>query len=324
MNKILVIQTAFLGDVILATGIIEKLHSFYPKSHIHFLVRKGNEDLITGHPFIEQIWIWDKKQKKVKNLFRLIRQVRKERFNVVVNLHRFASSGLITALSGAQMTIGFKKNPLSILFTKKLPHKIDGKTHEIQRNHSLISHITDDEPSKPKLFPSREDESTVGKLISHHFVTISPASVWFTKALPIQKWHDLISQIPLDYNILLLGSSQDQELCDALIKISERKNMRNLAGNLSLLQSAALMSKAIMNYTNDSAPLHLASAVNAPVTAVFCSTIPGFGFGPLSDHSHVLESRVELSCRPCGLHGKKECPLGHFKCATTIEMNHYE
>jgi len=73
-----------------------------------------------------------------------------------------------------------------------------------------------------------------------------------------------------------------------------------------------------MNYLNDSAPMHFASAVNAPVTAVYCSTIPGFGFGPLSDKKFILETKQLLDCRPCGLHGYKACPRGHFHCAWHI------
>jgi heptosyltransferase-2 len=88
-----------------------------------------------------------------------------------------------------------------------------------------------------------------------------------------------------------------------------------MAGKLSFLESAALMKHAVMNYVNDSAPLHLASATDAPVTAVFCSTIPAFGFGPLSSNSRVIETIEDLECRPCGLHGYKVCPRGHFKCA---------
>jgi heptosyltransferase-2 len=87
-----------------------------------------------------------------------------------------------------------------------------------------------------------------------------------------------------------------------------------MAGRLTFLESAALMRRATMNYVNDSAPLHIASAVDAPVTAVFCSTLPAFGFGPLSPSARVVQ--VEgLSCRPCGVHGRRSCPEGHFACA---------
>jgi heptosyltransferase-2 len=95
----------------------------------------------------------------------------------------------------------------------------------------------------------------------------------------------------------------------------------NLAGKLSLLASAALMQKAIMNYVNDSAPMHLASALNAPTCAIYCSTVPAFGFGPLAEKSYVVEINYPLHCRPCGLHGYRACPERHFKCAYDIEVN---
>jgi heptosyltransferase-2 len=97
--------------------------------------------------------------------------------------------------------------------------------------------------------------------------------------------------------------------------------MQILAGKLSFLQSTALMKDATMNYVNDSAPLHFASAINAPVTAFFCSTIPAFGFTPLSTNSIIIETEEKLTCRPCGLHGKKECPLQHFKCGYEIDVD---
>jgi heptosyltransferase-2 len=91
-----------------------------------------------------------------------------------------------------------------------------------------------------------------------------------------------------------------------------------LAGKLTFLQSAALMKSAVMNYANDSAPLHFASAVNANITGIFCSTIPAFGYTPLSEKSIIIETTEKLTCRPCGMHGKKSCPEGHFKCGFSI------
>ena len=95
-------------------------------------------------------------------------------------------------------------------------------------------------------------------------------------------------------------------------------HVQNLCGKLSYLQSAALMARADMNYANDSAPLHFASAMDAPVTAVYCSTVPAFGFGPLRPNARVVEIKERLYCRPCGLHGHKACPEGHFRCALEI------
>jgi heptosyltransferase-2 len=117
----------------------------------------------------------------------------------------------------------------------------------------------------------------------------------------------------------LLGGKDNGAESELIQSLASNKNVIILAGKLSFLQSAALMKYAIMNYVNDSAPLHFASAVNAPVTAIFCSTVPTFGFTPLSDKSFIVETKQPLKCRPCGLHGYKACPLGHFKCAHTIE-----
>ncbi len=118
---------------------------------------------------------------------------------------------------------------------------------------------------------------------------------------------------------ICLGGKSDSELCNSIKQHSKHKNIVNLAGQLNFLQSAALMQYAKMNYVNDSAPMHFASSVNAPICAVYCSTIPGFGFGPLSEISHIIEVEKKLSCRPCGLHGKKDCPEGHFNCAHEIK-----
>ena len=95
----------------------------------------------------------------------------------------------------------------------------------------------------------------------------------------------------------------------------------NLAGKMSFLQTASLMKDASMNFVNDSAPLHIASAMNAPVTAIFCSTIPEFGFGPLSGDAFVIQTNKKLECKPCGLHGLNHCPKKHFDCAMTIDKN---
>jgi heptosyltransferase-2 len=149
------------------------------------------------------------------------------------------------------------------------------------------------------------------------YVCIAPASVWFTKQFPKEKWVAFIDQLK-QFSVYLLGAPSDHEHCESIRNATTYPGVTNLSGKLSFLESTALMQHAVMNFVNDSAPLHLASAVNAPVTAVFCSTVPDFGFGPLSDRSFIVETSEPLTCRPCGLHGYKACPQGHFKCALTI------
>ena len=316
MKTFLVIQTAFIGDVVLATPVLEQLHRSYPDGSIDVLVRRGNESLLAGHPSLREVLVFDKKKGKYRNLVRMIRIIRSKQYDVVINLQRFAASGLMTALSGAKETIGFSKNPLSTFFSRRFPHEISpgGRpVHEVERNLSVIRHLTDERPQRPKLYPSHTDFSNVRQ--DGAYVCMAPASVWFTKQWPADRWGSLVRRIPTDIAVHLLGSPGDRDLCDRIMRDSGRGNVINQAGRLTFLESAALMAGARMNYVNDSAPLHFASAMNAPVTAIFCSTIPAFGFGPLSDVSIIAETTEKLQCRPCGLHGKRACPEGHFKCA---------
>ncbi len=319
MNKILIIQTASIGDVILATPVIEKLHLFYPNARIDFLLKKGNEALFDGHPFLNEVLIWEKSKAKYKNLFLLITKIRAKKYDCVINLQRFLSSGFVTVLSGANLKIGFDKNPVSFGFDKKIKHVInDGKVHEIDRNSELVKEITDGNRILLKLYPGAHHFSKVSEFKFEKYITISPASLWFTKEYPEAKWIEFIQEIDPYMAIYFLGSSKDSSKIERIIEQSGHQKSTNLSGRLSFLESAALMKDAKMNFVNDSAPLHLASSVNAPVTAIFCSTIPEFGFGPLSDNSVIVQTGEKLSCRPCGLHGFKECPEKHFKCALTI------
>jgi heptosyltransferase II len=318
-QSFLIIQTAFIGDVILATALIEKLRKSYPNSSIDFLLRKGNEQLLSGNPNVREVIIWDKKKGKIKNLLKLTGYVRSKKYDCVINAHRFASSGLITAFSKSKLKIGFDKNPWSFLFTHRIKHDLESNLHETDRNQKLIEFITDKNRELPKLYPSLQDFEKVGVFQMRRYVCIAPTSVWFTKQFPARQWIEFMNAIQDKIDkVYLLGAPGDRAICEDIRTQSKNKNVVDLSGQLSFLESAALMQGAIMNFVNDSAPMHIASAMNAPVTAIFCSTVPSFGFGPLSENSNIVQTNEKLACRPCGLHGYKKCPQGHFKCATTI------
>ncbi|WP_336514499.1 glycosyltransferase family 9 protein [Pollutibacter soli] len=322
MKQFLIIQTAFIGDVILATALIEKLHSYYPDASIDFLLRKGNEGILAGHPYVRELMIWEKKKDKFKNLFRLLSKIRSKRYDAVINVQRFAATGMLTTFSRAKTKIGFDKNPWNHFFDIRVPHIVstsDRPIHEVDRNQALIESFTDKIYARPRMYPSANDFEKVSKYKRQPFICIAPASVWFTKQYPAGQWASFIDSIPNPPEIFLIGAPNDKILAEEIIEASGRKGrIFNLCGQLSFLESAALMKDAEMNYVNDSAPMHIASAMNAPVAAVYCSTVPSFGFGPLSDKKFIIEIEKKLDCRPCGLHGHKVCPLGHFHCATGI------
>ncbi|TXC76969.1 glycosyltransferase family 9 protein [Luteibaculum oceani] len=321
MDKILIVQTAFIGDAILASSLVQTVLRNRKDVELHLLVRKGNEGLFKNHPNIKKVWIWDK-AKKYKSLFGLIPTIRKAKFDWIFCVQRFGTMGLLTTLSGAKKKVGFRKNPWALFFDFKIDHQIGDGTHEISRNAMLLTPWLGTQPTAepPHLVIGEKELNKVRTYADEkEFICLFPASVWFTKQLPFEKWLELIAKHP-DQKIYIMGAPGDKLLGDNLISQTQHKNIENLCGKLNLLESAALMTKARMNYVNDSAPLHLASATQSKVTAFFCSTIPQFGFGPTQPDAKIIETKTELKCRPCGLHGKKSCPEGHFKCGREIEV----
>jgi len=320
MQKILVIQTAFIGDVVLATALLESLHQQYPLVAIDIVVRQGNEPLFNGHPYIHEVLIWNKKKLKYIHWLQILFKIRKANYDAVVNVQRFAATGLWTALSKAKFKIGFNKNPFSFLFTHTIQHlEIQEGMHEVNRNHQLIQVLGTIDLAMPKLYPTELDLKKIKKYQTQPYLCIAPASVWYTKQYPVEDWVPFLNALPFDGPIYILGGAGDKKIAEKLFK-SNHQNLVNLAGELSFLAAAALQQKALLNYVNDSAPMHFASAVNAPVVAIYCSTIPEFGYGPLSKRAFVVQTQENLVCRPCGIHGKKECPLKHFNCAHSIQI----
>lgn len=322
-KTILIIQTAFIGDTILASHFARAVKDQYPHSKIHFFLRKGNESVIQGLPTIEKTWVWSKENGKTKNLIKLIMELRKIKFDMVFNLHRHFNSGLVTALMKSPMKVGFKQNPLSFFYTRKIHHQIPDPRgwHEVQRNLELIPGfkiVDNSKIYKPELPLQEKNFQKVSPFVNEPYFVIAPASVWFTKAWSEEKFRELTTGLVQLGKVYFIGAPSDRELCDRIRK--DLPQTENLCGLLSLLDSAALMKNAKRVFVNDSAPLHLASCVNAKTTAIFCSTVPAFGYTPLADDSVVVDVGNSLSCRPCGLHGHKNCPLGHYKCSQDIEV----
>jgi ADP-heptose:LPS heptosyltransferase len=318
IKSVLIIQTAFIGDVILATGLIEKIAMHYPEACIDFLCRKGNEGVLANNPHLNKVLIWNKQDEKAKSWWNILREVRSVKYDLLINLQRFASMGLFTVLSGAKTKVGFRKNPFSAFFSIRAPHTVHNGTHEIERNQKLIRVFTNEIPSHPKIYPSEADAKSILPYQEGPYLCIAPASVWFTKQFPEEKWLEFLRFCKFEGRIYVLGAPADTQMAESIIRQSEDARLQNLCGKLSLLQSALLMKGAKMNYVNDSAPMHLCSAIDAPVAAIYCSTVPEFGFGPLSSKSKIIQSEQSLKCRPCGLHGHRKCPKDHFDCALSI------
>lgn len=295
------------------TSMVESIAQHLPDSEVHVLVRTEHSSILENNPNIQKVHCINKGQKKYQNLRKMVRAIRAEGFNVVFNCHRFASSGYITLRSGAGVRIGFDKNPMAFGFTARAKHRYEQGLHELDRNHELLRLMWPDITAVgPRLYPSDTNYAKVTAYKEKPYFVLAPASVWFTKQYPIEGWIDLVKK--LDGPVFIIGGPADKALGERLYEESD-KSVINLVGDLSLLDSVALIDGAKALFANDSAPTHMGTAMNTPTHTMFCSTDESFGFGPKADIAVVHQETSLLDCRPCGIHGKKKCPEGHFLCS---------
>lgn len=327
MNEVLIIQTSFLGDVILSLPIAQALKCFDNSIKVTFLVIPEVKSVLENNPFVDEILVYDKRRLSysLKEFFRIVRTIKQKNFDTVVCPHRSLRSALLTLYSGAQRRIGFNTSAITKCFTDVVPYRKN--VHEIIRNLSLLIPlgIIHNEILRPELFPSKEDEKFVENVLkqigigeNEKLIAVAPGSVWFTKRFPENKFIKLLDMLEPDGVPIVLIGGRDDEKLGAMIKIKS-KNCRtyNLAGKLTVLQTAALLRRAIVLVTNDSAPLHIGNAIGARVIAIFGSTVPEFGFYPYGNNDVIFQI-LNLPCRPCGIHGRKKCPIKTFDCMTKI------
>ena len=331
--KILILQTAFLGDVILSLPLVQVLKEKVQDSVIDYMCIPKTQDVLRNNPHINNIIVYDKRGegKGLNGLNNIIVEIRMNKYDVVISVQRFLRSTLIAKRSGAKRTISYDSSTLSFLYTDKVEYK---QKHEILRVLDLLSPlgIKDLPLIKPGLYASEEDKEEVAKIFKglgvsdkKDLICIAPGSVWFTKRFPKDKFVTLLNLMDSDkLKVALIGGKDDEKLCDYIISRTTHNEVYSFAGKLSILQSAELIKRSALLITNDSAPLHIANAVCTKVIALFGSTTMDYGFYPTGESDKVFEISG-LKCRPCSNHGKQECPIHTFDCMNNVsEKEIYE
>ena len=331
-TKILVLHTAFIGDVVLTLPLVQRLHASIPRSEITFVAIPLAAGVLQNHPAIKQVITYDKhgKDAGAAIVFALAKRLRSEQFDIAVIPHRSFRSAAIGWLSRTPRRIGFSTSAAPWLFTNVV--KYDKNSHEIDRNLSLLqplgtAHAKNELPS---LYPSDEDKEIIDRFMFlyesanprhglQRLVAIAPGSVWNTKRWPREHFIELGKMLAKDgFAVFLVGGKEDVELCERIAKFTGARNVMNTAGKLSLLQSAELIRRCKVLVSNDSAPMHLAVGVRTPVVAIFGATAPQFGFAPRGAHDEVVQIDG-LSCRPCAIHGGEKCPIETFVCMKDLK-----
>lgn len=324
-NKIAILQTAFLGDAALTVPLIKKTAEVFKNAEITVITRPETAEIFKHLSETTQVIIDDKKNiARIKSFRRLVSNLKKENFDIILIPHRSLRSAMAAYIAKIPVRVGFGTSVGAFLLTEKIP--FSWLLHDAERNLSLLKpfekdfeisqteNLKNDETSKEQITSILKDCGLENKVLAG----IHPGSVWFTKRWRRENYAALIKRLWQELKIksVIVGGKTDFAVAEQIIKLSGEAKPVNLTGKTNISRLMALMENLKLFVTNDSGPMHIAASFNVPLAAIFGPTTKELGFFPYSKNSVVIEKK--LKCRPCSLHGTKKCPRGHFLCMRLI------
>jgi heptosyltransferase-2 len=328
-ERILLVQTAFLGDVILTTPLLAALRRHRPNAEITAMVTPAAGPLLAHDPALDGVLVDDKRGtgRGVAGLARLVRTLRARRFTIAIAAQKSIRTALALRAAGIPRRIGFATAPAAALYTDRVARPLT--LHDRDRLLGLLTPlgITAIEATlrQPRLAVDAATRARARALVprgvgaGRPLAAICPGSAWRTKRWPAPAFAALVRALDADgYRCVLLGGPDERALT-AAVHAAAGGCAIDLGGATDLPLLAALLAEAAVAVTNDSAPMHVASAVDVPQVAIFCATVPAQGYGPLGRRAVVVER--DLACRPCGRHGGERCPRGTDDCMELVTVD---
>lgn len=323
MEKILIIQTAFIGDAVLTLPMLQKLKELNPNDVIDVIAIPSTVEIFKASPHTNDVIVLDKrgKHKSIFKFFSFCRMIKEKKYDKIYSPHRSFRSAIMVLQSKVRETYGFDISSLMHAYKYLVEYKTE--KHEVQRNLDLIgyNYIGEEWKIIPEVIISDPEISNVEKYFKEIDVSrpliVAPGSIWNTKKYPQEYFEKAIEYfLSKNEKIILAGGEQDREICeDIAAKFSE--NVFSSAGKFSLIESIEILKRSKLLICNDSAPAHLGMCADIPVLMLYCSTVDYFGFFPYNNKSSYL-SYDDLSCKPCGIHGYEKCPIGTFACGYNL------
>jgi len=317
---VLVVQTSFLGDVVLTTPLLSALRERMRPRRLAVLVRPEAVPLVDGHPAVDDVLVDDKRgrDRGARGLWRVARRVAHERFDVAVSPHRSWRTALLLAAAGVPRRVGFREARGSWLYHERVAR--DRRRHDVERNLALAAPFGTSATPPALHVPVAPSAAAAANALlpagPGPLVAVAPGSVWATKRWTPEGFGAVVAALAADgARCVVLGSPDDRAVADAVAARADGR-ATVLAGRTNLATMIAVVDRAALLIGNDSAPIHVARARGVPVVAVFCATTPALGYGPWGDDAVVVEA--DLECRPCARHGGRSCPRGTDDCMRLV------
>ena len=324
-------NTAFLGDAVLTLPLAQTLRRAYPTAILDFYVRGGLEPLFASHPLFTNVYGVHKKNKSLCSILTMGKAIQKREYSLWVAAHSSLRTGMISALSRAPSRIGYSETLLHRLWFTKTTSRRFTELDEIERLLELARAAEGTELEFAPHFvvsdeANKEADAFFAKvaLQAPAVIGLHPGSVWETKRWPAESFAE-VGRLALEAGaaVIVFAGPGEEGLAQATLQRLQDgqpsavlPRIIDLSGALTLPQLGAYIARLSCYVSNDSGPMHVSWVQGVPTVALFGPTVKSLGFFPRGEKTHVVE--IPLACRPCGLHGHKQCPLKHHDCMRMI------
>lgn len=320
MPKFLIIRFSSIGDIVLTTPVIRCLKKQVKDAEVHFLTKSSFREVIEHNPYI------DKKIYFEDNLDAILKQLKSENYNYVIDLHHNLRTFIIKLRlmkkSYSFNKINFQKWLLVNFKINILPQK-----HIVDRYFETVKSFgIENDGAGLDYFISAEDEKVIQQLPATHqqgYTGFVIGAKHNTKKLPVEKIISICTKI--NFPIILIGGKEDFQTAENIIAASPSSDIRhptsvfNACGKFSINQSAAIVKHAHNIITHDTGFMHIAAAFKKKIISVWGNTVPEFGMYPYKTGESKFAEVKDLYCRPCSKIGFDKCPKGHFRCIREID-----
>lgn len=311
-KKFLILRFSSIGDIVLTTPVIRAIKTQVADSEVHFCTKKNFEAVLKSNPYVDKLHLLE------KDLDPLIKNLKLENFDYVIDLHKNLRTSIIKLRLGAKSRsfdkLNFEKWLYVNLKVDKMPN-----VHIVDRYMETVSELGVNNDGKGlDYFIPENDEVSVESIPETHrngYVAYAIGANHNTKKLPVHKMIELCEKISRP--VILLGGKDDVEIGEKVKDHFDSSNFQtvifNGCGKYNLNQSSSLLKQADMVFSHDTGLMHIASAFKKKIYSIWGNTTPQLGMYPYQTPHEILEVKG-LSCRPCSKLGYPKCPLKHFKC----------